>query len=60
MEYLEKYISKPIGNTKRELESLRLKRDEELPRLDEEKHVTPEEPKLVTTSLVVDSHPGER
>ena len=53
-------MSAPIGNAKRELESLRRERDEELARLDEEKHVTPEEPKLVTASLVVDSHPSER
>jgi SNF2 family DNA or RNA helicase len=55
-----KDMSAPIGNAKRELESLRRERDDELARLDEEKHVTPEEPKLVTASLVVDSHPGER
>jgi len=55
-----KDMSAPIGNAKRELESLRRERDEELARLEEEKHVTPEEPELMTTSLVLDSQPGER
>ncbi|SFC32356.1 RNA polymerase recycling family C-terminal [Halobiforma haloterrestris] len=52
-----KDMSAPIGNAKRQLESLRRERDEELARLDEEKHVTPEEPELVTASLVLDTHP---
>jgi hypothetical protein len=55
-----KDMSAPIGNAKRELESLRRERDEELARLEEEKHVTPEEPELVTASFVLSSHPGER
>ncbi|RRJ28728.1 DEAD/DEAH box helicase [Halocatena pleomorpha] len=53
----EKDMSAPIGNAKRQLESLRRERDEELTRLEEEKHVTPEEPKLVTASIVLDSTP---
>ncbi len=53
----EKDMSAPIGNAKRQLESLRRECDEELTRLEEEKHVTPEEPKLVTASLVLDSIP---
>jgi len=55
-----KDMSAPIGNAKREIESLRRERDEELARLDEEKHVTPEEPELVSASLVVDNHPGKQ
>ena len=55
-----KDMSAPIGNAKRELESLRRERDEELARLEEEKHVTPEEPELVTASLVLDNQPGKR
>ena len=50
-----KDMSAPIGNAKRQLESLRRERDEELARLEEEKHVTPEEPKLVTAALILDS-----
>ncbi|MFC7251079.1 helicase-related protein [Halomicroarcula sp. GCM10025324] len=55
-----KDMSAPIGNAKRQLESLRRERDEELSRLEEEKHVTPEEPQLVTASLVLSNPPGER
>lgn len=55
-----KDMSAPIGNAKCQLESLRRERDEELARLDEEKHVTPEEPELVTASLVLDSYPRNR
>ncbi|MFC7073035.1 helicase-related protein [Halovenus rubra] len=55
-----KDMSAPIGNAKRQLESLRRERDEELARLEEEKHVTPEEPQLVTASFVLGSPPGER
>ncbi len=46
-------MSAPIGNAKRELESLRRKRDTELDRLEEEKHVTPEEPDLVSAAFVI-------
>jgi len=55
-----KDMSAPIGNAKRQLESLRRERDEELFRLEEEKHVTPEEPQLVTASFVLGSPPGDR
>lgn len=55
-----KDMSAPIGNAKRKLESLRRERDEELARLEEEKHVTPEEPELVTASFVLDSSPQSR
>ena len=48
-----KDMSAPIGNAKRQLESLRRDRDEELARLEEEKHVTPEEPELVTASFIL-------
>ena len=50
-----KDMSAPIGNAKRQLESLQHERDEELARLEEEKHVTPEEPELVTTSFILRS-----
>lgn len=50
-----KDMSAPIGNAKRELESLRRERDEEVGRLEEEKHGTPEEPELVTASFVLSS-----
>ncbi len=55
-----KDMSAPIGNAKRQLEALRRERDEELSRLEEEKHVTPEEPELVTASLILDSLPHNR
>jgi hypothetical protein len=48
-------MSAPIGNAKRQLESLRREQDEEFARLEEEKHVTPEEPELVTASFIFDS-----
>ena len=50
-----KDMSAPIGNAKRQLEKLRREREAELSRLDEEQHVTPEEPELVNTSFVLDS-----
>jgi viroplasmin and RNaseH domain-containing protein len=43
-------MSAPIGDAKQKLESLRRERDEELSRLEEEKHVTPQEPELVTAA----------
>ena len=46
-------MSAPIGNAKRELEKLRRQRNEELGQLEEEQHVTPEEPELVTAALVI-------
>ncbi|RAW44344.1 helicase [Halorubrum sp. 48-1-W] len=46
-------MSAPIGNANRQLETLRREQDEELARLEEEKHVTPEEPELVTASFIV-------
>ncbi|WP_435317641.1 helicase-related protein [Haloarchaeobius sp. TZWSO28] len=46
-------MSAPIGNAERQLENLRRERDEELSHLEEEKHVTPEEPELVTAAFVV-------
>lgn len=46
-------MSAPIGNAKRELEKLRRERDSELSQLEEEKHVTPEEPELVTAVFVL-------
>nr|WP_245705838.1 helicase-related protein [Halobellus clavatus] len=46
-------MSAPIGNAKQKLESLRREREEELSRLEEEKHVTPQEPELVTAAYVV-------
>jgi len=55
-----KDMSAPIGNAKRKLESLRRERDEELALLEEEKHVTPEEPELVTASFVLAEAPHER
>jgi len=50
-----KDMSAPIGNAKRQLESLRRELDDELARLEEEKHVTPEGPELVTASLILGS-----
>jgi SNF2 family DNA or RNA helicase len=55
-----KDMSAPIGNAKRKLESLRRERDEELARLEEEQHVTPEEPELVTASFVLAEVPDDR
>lgn len=55
-----KDMSAPIGNAKRQLENLRREREAELARLDEEQHVTPEEPELVTTSFVLDCARSER
>ncbi len=55
-----KNMSAPIGNAKRKLESLRRERDEELARLEEEQHVTPEEPELVTASFVLAEVPDDR
>ncbi len=46
-------MSAPIGNAKRQLESLRRERNEEIARLEEEQHVTPEEPDLVTASFII-------
>lgn len=54
-----KDMSAPIGNAKRELERLRREREEEQARLDDEKHVTPEEPELVTAAFILESPPGE-
>lgn len=51
-------MSAPIGNAKQKLESLRRERDEELSRLEEEKHVTPQEPDLVTAAFVVSPPSG--
>ncbi|WP_136602645.1 DEAD/DEAH box helicase [Salinigranum halophilum] len=48
-------MTAPIGNAKRQLKNLRRERDEELSRLDEEQHVTPEEPELVTAAFVIQS-----
>jgi isopentenyl diphosphate isomerase/L-lactate dehydrogenase-like FMN-dependent dehydrogenase len=46
-------MSAPIGNAKQKLESLRREREEELSRLQEEKHVTPQEPELVTAAYII-------
>ena len=46
-------MSAPIGNAKQQLDSLRRERDQELAKLEQEQHVTPEEPDLVTASFVV-------
>ncbi|ADJ16801.1 helicase domain protein (plasmid) [Halalkalicoccus jeotgali B3] len=46
-------MSAPIGNAQRELEQLRRQRDKELSQLEEEQHVTPEEPELVTAAFVI-------
>ncbi|MDL0135827.1 helicase-related protein [Halobacterium salinarum] len=51
-------MSAPIGNAKQKLESLRRERKAELAQLDEEQHVTPEEPDLVTAAFVVPSPQG--
>ena len=49
----DKDMSAPIGNAKQELDSLRRNREAELSRLEEERHVTPEEPELVTATYVI-------
>ncbi len=49
----EKDMSGPIGNAKQKLDKLCRKREAELSRLEEERHVTPEEPKLVTATYVI-------
>lgn len=49
-------MSALIGNAERELEGLRGEQERELNRLDEEKHVTPEEPELVTAAFVLLEH----
>ena len=46
-------MSAPIGNAKQKLDSLRRKRENEFSRLEEERHVTPEEPDLVTATYIV-------
>jgi hypothetical protein len=46
-------MSAPIGNAKQKLEGLRRERDEELSRLEEEKHVTPQEPNLATAAFII-------
>ncbi len=46
-------MSAPIGNAKRQLDVLRRERNGELERLNEEQHVTPEEPELITASFVL-------
>jgi SNF2 family DNA or RNA helicase len=49
----DKDMSAPIGNARQKLDELRREREAELSRLDEEQHVTPEEPELVTAAFVV-------
>ncbi|WP_435348165.1 helicase-related protein [Haloarchaeobius sp. HRN-SO-5] len=51
-------MSAPIGNAKQRLESLRREREAERSRLEEEQHVTPEEPELVTAAIVVPPSSG--
>jgi len=46
-------MSAPIGNAKQKLESLLRECKKELSRLEEEQHVTPQEPELVTAAFVV-------
>lgn len=46
-------MSAPIGNAKQKLGSFRREREKELSQLEEEQHVTPEEPDLVTAAYVV-------
>jgi SNF2 family DNA or RNA helicase len=48
----KKDMSAPIGNAKQRLDELRREREAELSNLDEERHVTPEEPELVTAAFV--------
>ena len=49
----DKDMSAPIGNAKQKLDKLHREREAELSRLDEERHVTPEEPELVTTVFIL-------
>jgi hypothetical protein len=49
-------MSAPIGNARRNLEELRRERDQELSQFEEDKHVTPEEPTLVSAAFVMPSH----
>jgi len=49
-------MSAPIGNAKRQLDILRREQKTELERLDEEQHVTPEEPELITASFVLSAN----
>ncbi len=49
----DKDMSAPIGNAKQKLDEFRRKREAELSRLEEERHVTPEEPELVTATYVI-------
>ena len=51
-------MSAPIWNAKQKLESLRREREEERSHLKEEKHVTPQEPDLVTAAFVVSPPSG--
>ncbi|WP_160135554.1 DEAD/DEAH box helicase [Halococcus salsus] len=46
-------MSAPIGNARRNLENLRREQDRELAQLEEDRHVTPEEPTLVNASFVL-------
>ncbi|MCL9812609.1 DEAD/DEAH box helicase [Natranaeroarchaeum aerophilus] len=46
-------MSAPIGNAERKLEDLRREKRQELQQLAEEKHVTPEQPELVTAAFVL-------
>jgi hypothetical protein len=48
-----KDMSAPIGNAKQNLDELRRERKAELSYLDEEQHITPEEPELITAAFVV-------
>jgi len=50
-----KDMSAPIGNAKRQLELLRRECEQEVSRLEEEKHVIPEEPELLSASFVLES-----
>lgn len=50
-------MSAPIGNARRNLEELRRERNQELAQFEEDKHVTPEEPTLVSAAFVL---PEER
>lgn len=46
-------MSVSIGNAESKLGKLRRERDRELDRLEEDRHVTPEEPELITAAFVV-------
>ena len=46
-------MSAPIGNAKQKLNGLRSEREAEISRLDEERHVTIEEPRLVTATFII-------